>query len=99
MGIEKKDINEPEVSVGEIIEDMEKKKKDFTPSFPVDEDVEYIVKKKKHYSDFTTIKKVFTVPVLTMIGVWIIVYFQVTSHNHYGNGGTYKSISGSVSVR
>ena len=45
------------------------------------------------------LKKVFTVPVLTMIGVWIIVYYQVTSHNHYRNGGTYKSISGSVSVR
>ena len=34
-----------------------------------------------------------------MIGVWIIVYYQVTSHNHNRyRGGTYKSISGSVSV-
>ena len=49
-----------------------------------------------YYSKF--LKKVFTIPFLTMIGVWIIVYYQVTSHNHYINGGTYKSISGSVSV-
>ena len=45
------------------------------------------------------LKKVFTIPFLTMIGVWIIVYYQVTSHNHNRyRGGTYKSISGSVSV-
>ena len=50
----------------------------------------------QYYSKF--LKKVFTIPFLTMIGVWIIVYYQVTSHNHYINGGTYKSISGSVSV-
>ena len=85
MGIEKKDINEPEVSVGEIIEDIEKNKKHFGLS------------NKRLF--LIWMKKVFTIPVLTMIGVWIIVYFQVTSHNHYGNGGTYKSISGSVSVR
>ncbi len=105
MGIEKKDINEPEVSVGEILEDLEKKKKRYKKpedlekkkiDYPKLEDVE-----NKSFKDLFIIwrKKVFTVPVLTMIGVWIIVYFQVTSHNHYGNGGTYKSISGSVSVR
>ena len=74
--VEKKDISEPAVSVGEILEDMEKK--------------------KKHYSDFTTIKKVFTVPVLTMLGIWILVYYQVTSHYHkysYGGGWETKKIS------
>ena len=43
------------------------------------------------------LKKVFTIPFLTMIGVWIIVYFQLTSHYHYRIGGTYKYIRGSVS--
>jgi hypothetical protein len=64
-GVKKKDINEPVVSVGEIIEDVEKKKKHYN----------------KNFKDLFIIwrKKVFTVPVLTMIGVWIIVYYQVTS--------------------
>ena len=31
----------------------------------------------------TKLKRVFTVPVLTMIGIWIIVYYQISSHNHY----------------
>ena len=84
-GIGKKDINEPVVSVGEIIEDIEKNKKHYSNSF---KDLFIIWR-----------KKVFTVPVLTMIGVWIIVYYQVTSHNHSRySSGTYKSISGSVSV-
>ena len=68
-GIGKKDINEPVVSVGEIIEDIEKNKKHYSNSF---KDLFIIWR-----------KKVFTVPVLTMIGIWIIVYYQISSHNHY----------------
>ena len=80
-GVEKKDINEPVVSVGEILEDLEKKKKDFTPSFPVNKDVEYIVKKTKDFEELSIKwrKKVFTIPVLTMIGVWIIVLYIIFS--------------------
>ena len=46
-------------------------------------------------------KKIFTIPFMTCLGVWIIVYYQFTSHHHYQDSGgvrTYKSISGSVSV-
>ena len=45
---------------------------------------------------FHYIKKVFTVPVLTMLGIWILVYYQVTSHYHkysYGGGWETKKIS------
>ena len=48
------------------------------------------------------VNRVFSIPSFTMLGVWILVYYQVTSHNHYQDSrgvGTYKSISGSVSVR
>ena len=27
-------------------------------------------------------KKVFSIPFLTMLGIWILVYYQVTSHYH-----------------
>ena len=27
-------------------------------------------------------KKVFSIPFFTMLGIWILVYFQVTSHYH-----------------
>ena len=27
--------------------------------------------------------KVFSIPFLTMFGIWILVYYQVTSHYHY----------------
>ena len=63
-GIGKKDINEPVVSVGEIIEDIEKNKKHYSNSF---KDLFIIWR-----------KKVFTVPVLTMIGVWIIVLYIIS---------------------
>ena len=58
-----------------------KKKKDFTPSFPVNKDVEYIVKKTKDFEELFIKwrKKVFTIPVLTMIGVWIIVLYIIFS--------------------
>ena len=69
MGIEKKDINEPVVSVGEIIEDIEKNKKHFGLS------------NKRLF--LIWMKKVFTIPVLTMIGVWIIVYYQISIHSHH----------------
>ena len=48
------------------------------------------------------LKKVFTIPFLTMIGVWIIVYYQFTSHYHKGIGRTIQYsrgyVSGNVSV-
>lgn len=45
------------------------------------------------------IKRVFTIPFINMVGVWIIVYYQISSNHHYNSKGeTYKSISGSVSV-
>ena len=28
------------------------------------------------------IKKLFSIPFLTMLGIWILVYYQVTSHYH-----------------
>ena len=101
-GVEKKDINEPVVSVGEILEDLEKKKKRYKKPedleknkihYPKLEDVE-----NKSFKDLFIIwrKKVFTVPVLTMLGIWILVYYQVTSHYHkysYGGGWETKKIS------
>ena len=71
-GVEKKDINEPVVSVGEILEDLEKNK----IHYPKLEDEE-----NKSFKDLFIIwrKKVFTVPVLTMIGVWIIVLYIIFS--------------------
>ena len=32
-------------------------------------------------------KKVFSIPFLTMLGIWIIVYYQVTSHYHPKSNG------------
>ena len=47
-------------------------------------------------------KKIFTIPFMTCLGVWIIVYYQFTSHYHRGIGKTIKYswgyISGSVNV-
>jgi hypothetical protein len=62
-------------------------------------DIDYNKSLEESYPYFSKLlKKVFTVPVLTMIGVWIIVYYQITSHEHYyKRNGTYKNISGSVS--
>ena len=104
-GVEKKDINEPVVSVREILEDLEKKKKRYKKPEDLEKNKIHYPKledeENKSFKDLFIIwrKIVFTVPVLTMIGVWIIVYYQVTSHNHYSRGGgTYKSISGSVRV-
>ena len=105
-GVEKKDINEPVVSVGEILEDLEKKKKRYKK-------LKNIEKKKIHYpkpedldqESFVELvydlfiiwrKKVFNIPFLTMLGIWILVYYQVTSHYHkysYGGGWETKKIS------
>ena len=30
----------------------------------------------------TFLKRVFTIPFLTMLGVWILVYYQFMSHSH-----------------
>ena len=42
-------------------------------------------------------KKVFSIPFFTMLGVWILVYYQVSSHYHTGIGKTYQFIRGYVS--
>ena len=35
-------------------------------------------------------KKIFSIPFLKMLGIWIIVYYQFTSHFHHpGNGIEY----------
>ena len=47
-------------------------------------------------------KKIFTIPFMTCLGVWIIVYYQFTSHYHKGIGRTIQYsrgyVSGNVSV-
>ena len=35
-------------------------------------------------------KKIFSIPFLTMLGIWIIAYFQFTSHFHHPENG-YKN--------
>ena len=32
-------------------------------------------------------QKIFSIPFLTMLGVWIIVYYQFTSHYHHPENG------------
>ena len=42
-------------------------------------------------------KKIFTIPFMTCLGVWIIVYYQFTSHYHRGIGKTIKYSRGYIS--
>ena len=75
-GVEKKDINEPVESVGEILEDLEKKK----IHYPKPEDLDQESFVELVYDLFIVLReKVFTIPVLTMIGVWIIVLYIIFS--------------------
>ena len=86
-GVEKKDINEPVVSVGEILEDLEKKKKRYKKlkniekkkiHYPKPEDLDQESFVELVYDLFIVLReKVFTIPVLTMIGVWIIVLYII----------------------
>ena len=49
-----------------------------------DEELKKLVKKERFQR---LIKKVFSIPFLTMMGIWIIVYYQVTSHYHPQTNG------------
>ncbi len=74
--VKKKDINEPVESVGEILEDLEKKK----IHYPKPEDLDQESFVELVYDLFIVLReKVFTIPVLTMIGVWIIVLYIIFS--------------------
>ncbi len=35
-------------------------------------------------------KKIFSIPFFTMLGIWIIVYYQFTSHSHHPENGYKK---------
>ena len=87
-GVEKKDVNEPVESIGEILEDLEKKKKRYKKlkdifkklkiHYPKPEDLDQESFKELVYDLFILLReKVFTIPVLTMIGVWIIVLYII----------------------
>ena len=58
-----------------------------------DEELKKLVKKER----FQRLrKKVFSIPFLTMFGIWILVYYQVTSHYHTGIGKTFQFVRGNV---
>ena len=85
--VKKKDINEPVESIGEILEDLEKKKKRYKKlkniekkkiHYPKPEDLDQESFVELVYDLFIVLReKVFTIPVLTMIGVWIIVLYII----------------------
>ena len=52
-----------------------------------DENLKKLVKKERFQR---LIKKVFSIPFLTMLGIWIIAYYQITSHYHPTTNGFWE---------
>ena len=58
-----------------------------------DENLKKLVKKERYQR---LRKKVFSIPFFTMLGIWILVYYQVTSHFHPVYNGYWKDAYGNM---